>query len=76
MPKFITNIARDFLNIYVEEDDIRRAYGDDYADRYSNINPKTGKKTVSATKVLVRVFIVFMTFLCLFLLVRILTYGG
>ena len=25
MPNFIKNIAKDFLNIYVKEDDIRRA---------------------------------------------------
>ena len=71
MPKFIKNIVRDFLNIYVEEEDIREAYGNEYADRYSNINPITGKKMISGLKVFTRIFIVFMLVLCLFFLVRI-----
>ena len=73
MLKFVKNIVRDFLNIYVEESDIREAYGDEYADRYSNTNPKTGKKMISGTKVFTRVFIVFMLALCLFFLVRMMT---
>lgn len=75
MPKFITNIAKDFLNIYVEEDDIRKAYGDEYADRHSNIDPKTGKKIISGAKVFTRAFVVFMILLCLLVILRMVTAG-
>ncbi|MCL2816019.1 MAG: hypothetical protein FWD23_15595 [Oscillospiraceae bacterium] len=72
MPKFLINIVRDFLNIYIEEDKIRESFGNEYADRYSNRNPKTGKKIVSGLKVFTRIFIVFILALCIFYLVRIL----
>ena len=75
MPKFITNIVRDFLNIYVEEEDIRRVFGNDYADRYSNIDPRTGKKTVSGVKVITRVFIVFMLLLSILVIARMCAYS-
>jgi len=68
--KFFKKIASDFLNIYLEEDEIRKTFGDEYADRYSNKDPKTGKKIVSGIKVITRIFIVFMIMLCVFILVR------
>jgi len=71
MPKFIDNMIKDFLNIYLDEKNIREAYGKEYADRFSVLNPITGKKIVSVRKVLMRIFIVFMVALCLFLFVRI-----
>jgi len=71
MPKIIANMIRDFKNIYMEEDAIREAYGEEYAKRHSNINPKTGKKLISGTKLLTRVFIVFLFLLCLTIVLRI-----
>ena len=76
MPKFIKNIIKDFLNIYLDDNDIREAYGDEYADRFSAVNPVTGKKTISVSKVITRIFIVFMVLFCVFILIRILTYNG
>ena len=71
--KFIDNIIKDFLNIYKDEKNIRDAYGNEYADRFSVINPATGKRIISVGKVLMRIFIVFMVALCLFFFVRIMT---
>jgi hypothetical protein len=76
MFNFAKNIVRDFKNIYVEEDKIREAYGNEYADRYSNKDPKTGKKMISGPKIFVRIFIVFIVILCLFFMVRIMTNGS
>jgi len=76
MPKFIQNIIKDFLNIYLDEKDIREAYGDEYADRFSAINPITGKKKISVSKVLKRILIVFILALVLFIIIRMITYNG
>ena len=76
MPKFIKNIINDFLNIYLDEQHIREHYGDEYADRFSVINPLTGKRKVSASKVLKRIAIIFITALVLFLFIRVITYNG
>ena len=56
MPKFI----KDFLNIYVDEEQVREAYGDEYADRFSAVDPATGKKKISAAKIFKRLFILFL----------------
>lgn len=73
MPKFLKNIVRDFLNIYVEEAAIRESFGDEYADRYSNRDPKTGRKMVSGLKIFTRIVIVFVLTLYIFYIARILT---
>ena len=75
MPKFIDKMIRDFLNIYMDEKNIREAYGDEYADRFSAFDPVTGKKKVSAVKVMKRIFIVFLVVLFLAFFVRILTFN-
>lgn len=72
--KFLKNRVREFLDIYVDEEKIRESYGNEYADRFSNINPATGKKTISGLKVITRVFIVFMLILCAIVAVRMLIY--
>ena len=74
--RYIKKLVKDFLDIYQDEQNIRESYGNEYADRFSVINPETGKKRVSVGKVLTRVFIVFMVLLCLAFLVRILTYDS
>jgi len=66
MPKFI----KDFLNIYLDEENIRAAYGDEYADRFSVFDPITGKKKISVAKILKRVLIVFLIALNLIWLIR------
>ena len=68
---FIKKVINNILNIYVEEKDIREAYGSEYADRYSNLNPKTGKKMISARKIFVRIVAAVILFLYIFLMVRI-----
>lgn len=76
MPRFIDKLIKDFLDIYQDENNIRESYGNEYADRFSAVDPVTGKKKISVGKVLTRVYIVFMVLLCLFFLVRIITYNG
>ena len=71
MPKFINKLVKDFLDIYQDENNIRESYGNEYADRFSIINPATGKKRISVAKVFTRAFIVFMVILCLIVLIRI-----
>ena len=76
MPKFIDKLIKDFLNIYQDEQHIRESYGNEYADRFSVVDPATGKKKISVGKVCTRIFIVFMIILCLIFLVRMITYNG
>ena len=76
MLKFINKLVKDFLNVYKDENDIRESYGNEYADRFSIIDPVTGKKKVSVLKVLTRIFIVFMVILCIIVIVRMCTYNG
>jgi len=74
--EFFTNIVRDFLNIYVDEKQIRESYGDEYADRYSYLHPVTGKRYKSITKILKRVVIVFIVAFWVIIAVRMATYDG
>ena len=76
MPKFIKNMVKDFLNIYVDENNMRESYGNEYADRFPAVNPATGKKIISPKKLFIRGFIVFMLFLCAIVIVRMVTYDG
>jgi len=71
MLKFIKNIIKDFLDIYIDENQVRETYGNEYADRFSSVNPVTGKKKVSVSKILKRIVGVFIFALFLFLIVRI-----
>ena len=71
IPKFIKNLIGDFLNIYIDENQIREAYGNEYADRFAAVDPVTGKKKVSASKILKRIAGVFIFALFLFLIIRI-----
>ena len=72
--RYINKLVKDFLNIYQDEQHIRESYGNEYADRFSVVDPVTGKKKVSVPKLFTRAFIIFMVLLCLFFLIRILTY--
>jgi len=54
---FFVNRVKEFVDIYVDERQIRESYGDEYADRFSQVDPATGKKRISAAKVLTRVVI-------------------
>ena len=76
MPKFINKLVKDFLNVYQDENDIRESYGNEYADRFSVIDPATGKKKVSVLKVATRIFIVLMVVLCMIVIIRMITYNG
>jgi len=73
MPRFIDKWVKDFLNIYLDEKNIRDAYDDEYADRFSAVHPVTGKRKISASKVLTRIFIVFMIIFMLIIIVRMAT---
>ncbi|MCL2095554.1 MAG: hypothetical protein FWH10_01470 [Oscillospiraceae bacterium] len=55
---FIKNLAKEFTDIYLDEKNIRESYGDEYADRFSVINPKTGRRKLSALKLAKRIVIV------------------
>ena len=70
MFKFIDKLVKSFLDVYQDENNIRESYGNEYAERFSVVDPATGKKKVSVSKVLTRIFIVFMVMLCLVFLVR------
>ena len=69
----VQNMVKDFLNVYLDEKHIREAYGDEYADRFSTINPVNGKRKISVAKVLQRIFIVFIIAFVLFLFIRIIS---
>ena len=68
--RVIKNIIKDFLNVYLDDENIREAYGDEYADRFSVVNPVTGKRKVSAAKILNRIFIVFILAFVIFIMIR------
>ena len=68
---FFKGIWSNMLNIYVEEKDIREAYGDEYADRFGALDPMTGKKMISAKKIFVRIVAVLILVLYIFYLARI-----
>ena len=75
MPKFLKNFIKDFLNIYVDDKTIRDAYGEEYAGRFKNIDPVTGKKKISASKIIIRVLGVIIAVYFLILLTRVITYS-
>jgi len=76
MLKFIKNIIKDFCNIYLDEKNIRESYGDEYADRFSSVDPATGRKKISVSKILNRILIVFIIIFCLIVIIRMATYKG
>ena len=69
--RFLKRMINGFLDIYVDENQVRETYGDEYADRFAAVDPKTGKKTVSVSKILKRIVGVFIFALYLFLMIRI-----
>jgi len=71
MPNFIKNAIRDFLDIYIDENQIREAYGNEYADRFAAVDPVTGKKRISVSKVFKRIAGVFIFAIFLFFIIRI-----
>jgi len=73
---FIVNRAKEFADIYLDEKDIRESYGDEYADRFSAVNPKTGKKKISLMKIGKRIVILGITAFWIIILIRISTYDG
>ena len=74
--RFIKNRCAEFVDIYVDEAQIRESYGDEYADRFSAVDPVTGKRRVSAAKIVTRVFIVLMVIFGAIVAVRLATYDG
>ncbi|MCL1859550.1 MAG: hypothetical protein FWF92_10015 [Oscillospiraceae bacterium] len=84
MPKFIKNIIKDFLNIYVhvEGDQRDRRYKrsgifgiESHGDEFVT-DPVTGKKKISFHKVLVRAVIVLIILIILIILFRVITHSG
>ena len=73
---FFVNRAREFVDIYVDERQIRESFGDEYADRFSTVDPFSGKKQVSIAKLLKRVVIVFIVAFWVVIAVRCATYDG
>ena len=71
MLNFIKNAIRDFLDIYIDENQIREAYGNEYADRFAAVDPVTGKKRISVSKVFKRIAGVFIFAIFLFFIIRI-----
>ena len=69
------NIISDFLNIYVEEKEIRKSYGDEYVNRFT-AETANGKKKISVAKIFTRIFIVFIIAIVLFFIIRIAAYNG
>jgi len=68
MPKFV----KDFLDIYVTEKDIKQSFGDEYVERFSNVDSETGKKKtrkISVSKLTARIIgtSVFIYFLFMFI---------
>jgi hypothetical protein len=71
MPNFIKNFIRDFLDVYIDENQIREAYGNEYADRFAAVDPVTGKRKISVAKILKRVVGVFIFAIFLFFIIRV-----
>jgi len=67
---FIINRAREFADIYVDERQIKESFGDEYAERFAAINPATGKKQISAAKLLKRVVITGIVAFWIVILIR------
>ena len=74
--RLIANLVREFFNIYLDEKDIRESYGDEYADRFSVINPKTGRRRISFMKIAKRIVILGIIAFWLILFIRIIGYDG
>ena len=68
---FFIGMWSNFINIYVEEKDIREAYGDEYADRFGALDPFTGKRKISKLKIFIRIVAVLILILYIFYIVRI-----
>ncbi|MCL2772334.1 MAG: hypothetical protein FWD71_03200 [Oscillospiraceae bacterium] len=69
---FIKRVVYDLLfDIYAEENDIRKYFGSEYVEKYGIIDPKTGKKRISAKKIAAKIigFLIFL--MIVFILVRI-----
>jgi len=73
---FISDRIKEFFNIYLDEKDIRESYGDEYADRFSVVNPKTGKRKISLMKIAKRIVILGIIAFWLVIIIRIFTYDG
>ena len=67
---FAANRVRDFRDIYVDEEQIRESYGNEYADRFSAVDPSTGRRRISALKVATRIVIVFIVIFWIIVAVR------
>ena len=67
---FFKSLWNNLLNIYVEEKDIREAYGDEYADRFGALDPVTGKKKISGKKIFVRIVALLILTLYIFIMIR------
>ena len=78
MPRFINKIIKDFLNIYEYEDDspYYMSFSNQSNDHVLKLDPVTGKKKVSAAKVLKRIVIIFIIALVVFLFIRIMWWHG
>jgi len=74
--KFIVNRVKEFFDIYLDEKDIRESYGNEYADRFSVVNPKTGKRKISLMKIAKRIVILGVIAFWIIILIRVLTYDG
>ena len=74
--RFISDRIKEFFNIYLDEKDIRESYGDEYADRFSVVNPKTGKRRISLMKIAKRIVILGIITFWIIIFIRIMTYGG
>ena len=68
---FFKSLWYNTINIYVEDKDIREAYGDEYADRFKAVDPVTGKKKISAKKIFIRIIALSILLLYIFFMVRI-----
>lgn len=76
MMNFIKNRVKEFLNIYWDDEQVRKHYGNEYADRYSILDPATGKKMISPAKIITRVVIAVIVAMWVVIAVRMMTYGG
>ena len=77
MTKFISNLFKNYFDVYAYEDDSSSylIFDNQFNDHVIKVDPVTGKKVISVSKILKRVFIFFLFSLGLLLITRMFAVG-
>ena len=71
--EFIIKCVKEFFDIYLDEQDIRESYGNEYADRFSVVDPVTGRKKISLLKIGKRIVILIIITFWAIIIIRMIT---